>query len=131
MSADRRGQATLKLAAFALRKPTRPISTRLWSTIEGARRSRRARGERANGETIHPQYVSRVVSELASEDAIFTCDVGTPVAWAARYLKMNGRRVVASLNHGSMANAMLHAIGAQATFPKRQVVSFSGMAASR
>jgi pyruvate dehydrogenase (quinone) len=80
-----------------------------------------------NSKTIHPQYVSRIVSELAAEDAIFSCDVGTPVAWAARYLKMNGRRrLVASLNHGSMANAMLQAIGAQATFPKRQVISFSG-----
>jgi pyruvate dehydrogenase (quinone) len=76
---------------------------------------------------IHPQYVNRLVSELASDDAIFTCDVGTPVAWAARYLKMNGRRrLVGSFSHGSMANAMLQAIGAQATFPKRQVISLSG-----
>ena len=76
---------------------------------------------------IHPQYVNRVVSELADDDAIFTCDVGTPVAWAARYLKMNGRRrLVGSFNHGSMANAMLQAIGAQAAFPKRQVISMSG-----
>ncbi len=67
------------------------------------------------------------MSELAADDAIFTCDVGTPVAWAARYLKLNGkRRLVGSFNHGSMANAMLHAIGAQAAFPDRQVVSFSG-----
>jgi hypothetical protein len=36
--------------------------------------------------------VNRVVSELADDDAIFSCDVGTPVAWAARYLQMNGRR---------------------------------------
>jgi pyruvate dehydrogenase (quinone) len=80
-----------------------------------------------NSNTIHPQYVSRVVSELADEDAIFSCDVGTPVAWAARYLKMNGRRrLVGSFNHGSMANAMLQAIGAQATFPRRQVISLSG-----
>jgi pyruvate dehydrogenase (quinone) len=77
--------------------------------------------------TIHPQYVTRLVSELAAEDAIFTCDVGTPIAWTARYLKVNGkRRLVGSFNHGSMANAMLHAIGAQAAFPKRQVISFSG-----
>jgi pyruvate dehydrogenase (quinone) len=80
-----------------------------------------------NSKLIHPQYVSRIVSELADDDAIFSCDVGTPVAWAARYLKMNGRRrLVGSFNHGSMANAMLQAIGAQATFPKRQVISFSG-----
>ena len=76
---------------------------------------------------IHPQYVTRLVSELASDDAIFTCDVGTPIIWAARYLKVNGkRRIIGSFNHGSMANAMLQAIGAQAAFPKRQVISMSG-----
>jgi pyruvate dehydrogenase (quinone) len=81
----------------------------------------------SDSKQIHPQYVTRIVSELASADAVFTCDVGTPVAWAARYLKMNGRRrLIGSFNHGSMANAMLHAIGAQAAFPKRQVISFSG-----
>jgi pyruvate dehydrogenase (quinone) len=80
-----------------------------------------------NSGMIHPQYVTRMVSELAAEDAIFTCDVGTPTAWAARYLKMNGkRRLIGSFNHGSMANAMLQAIGAQAAFPQRQVVSMSG-----
>src|SRR4029077_5715563 len=80
-----------------------------------------------NSNIIHPQYVTRLVSELAADDAIFTCDVGTPIAWTARYLRVNGkRRLVGSFNHGSMANAMLHAIGAQAAFPKRQVVSFSG-----
>jgi pyruvate dehydrogenase (quinone) len=76
---------------------------------------------------IHPQYLARLVSELADEDAIISCDVGTPVAWVARYLKMNGRRrLVGSFSHGSMANAMLQAIGAQAAFPGRQVVSMSG-----
>ena len=81
----------------------------------------------ANTRTIHPQAVTRIVSELAAEDAIFTCDVGTPIAWTARYLKVNGRRrIVGSFNHGSMANAMLHAIGAQTAFPERQVISFSG-----
>lgn len=81
----------------------------------------------AGTRTIHPQAVTRVVSELAQEDAIFTTDVGTPIAWTARYLKVNGgRRIVGSFNHGSMANALLHAIGAQASHPGRQVVSFSG-----
>ena len=80
-----------------------------------------------NTRLIHPQAVTRIVSELAAEDAIFTCDVGTPIAWTARYLKVNGkRRIVGSFNHGSMANAMLHAIGAQAACPGRQVISFSG-----
>jgi pyruvate dehydrogenase (quinone) len=80
-----------------------------------------------NSKLIHPQYVTRVVSDLAEHDAIFSCDVGTPIAWTARYLKMNGRRrLVGSFNHGSMANAMLHALGAQAAFPQRQVISLSG-----
>ncbi|MFZ0553104.1 MAG: ubiquinone-dependent pyruvate dehydrogenase [Steroidobacteraceae bacterium] len=80
-----------------------------------------------NSKLIHPQYVTRTVSELAEDDAVFSCDVGTPIAWAARYLKMNGRRrLVGSFNHGSMANAMLQGIGAQAAFPGRQVISLSG-----
>jgi pyruvate dehydrogenase (quinone) len=76
---------------------------------------------------IHPQYLARMIDKLAAEDAIFTCDVGTPVVWTARYLTVNGRRrIIGSFNHGSMANAMLHAIGAQAACPGRQVVSLSG-----
>ncbi|QBR02100.1 ubiquinone-dependent pyruvate dehydrogenase [Paraburkholderia pallida] len=82
---------------------------------------------RPGSSTIHPQYVTRLVSELATDDAIFSCDVGTPIAWTARYLKMNGkRRLVGSFNHGSMANSMLHSIGAQAAFRDRQVISMSG-----
>ena len=80
-----------------------------------------------NSNTIHPQYVTRLISELAADDAVFTCDVGTPIIWTARYLKVNGRRrIIGSFNHGSMANAMLHAIGAQAAYPNRQVISMSG-----
>ncbi|MEM5014573.1 ubiquinone-dependent pyruvate dehydrogenase [Niallia taxi] len=76
---------------------------------------------------IHPQYLTKILSDLASEDAIFTCDVGTPTLWAARYLEMNGkRRLFGSFNHGTMANAMPQAIGAQCTDPKRQVISLSG-----
>ena len=80
-----------------------------------------------NSSVIHPQYVTRLVSELAADDAIFTCDVGTPIIWAARYLQVNGkRRIIGSFNHGSMANAMLQAVGAQAAYPDRQVISLSG-----
>jgi pyruvate dehydrogenase (quinone) len=76
---------------------------------------------------IHPQQLTRLVSELAEEDAIFTVDVGTPTVWAARYLRMNGkRRLLGSFVHGSMANAMPQAIGAQASHPGRQVISLSG-----
>src|SRR6201999_1030191 len=67
------------------------------------------------------------VDKLAADDAVFTVDVGTPCIWAARYLRMNGtRRLVGSFSHGSMANALPHAIGAQAAYPGRQVIALAG-----
>ncbi len=85
-----------------------------------------AQGTPGSG-VIHPQHVARVVSELADDDAVFACDVGTPTVWAARYLAMNGRRrLIGSFNHGSMANALPQAIGVQSAYPARQVVTLSG-----
>jgi pyruvate dehydrogenase (quinone) len=76
---------------------------------------------------IHPQFVAKLLDELASENAIFACDVGTPTIWASRYLRMNGkRRLLGSFNHGSMANALPQAIGAQAAMPGRQIITLSG-----
>ena len=76
---------------------------------------------------LHPQQVAKALSDHAAADAVFTCDVGLPTVWAARYLAMNGkRRLIGSFWHGSMANAMAQAIGAQAAFPGRQVISLSG-----
>jgi pyruvate dehydrogenase (quinone) len=76
---------------------------------------------------IHPQYVARMLNEVAGPETIFTVDVGTPVIWAARYLAMNGhRRLLSSFNHGSMANALPQAIGAQISHPGRQVIALSG-----
>src|SRR5580700_3589060 len=76
---------------------------------------------------IHPQYVAKVLDELAADDAVFTCDVGTPTVWASRYLHMNGkRRLLGSFTHGSMANALPQAIGVQASHPGRQVITLSG-----
>jgi pyruvate dehydrogenase (quinone) len=76
---------------------------------------------------IHPQQVAKALSNQAAQDAIFTCDVGLPTVWAARYLAMSrNRRLLGSFWHGSMANAMAQAIGAQSAFPGRQVISLSG-----
>jgi len=83
--------------------------------------------DRRNDSPLHPQYVAATVDKLAAADAVFTADVGTPCIWAARYLRMNGtRRLIGSFNHGSMANALPHAIGAQASHPGRQVVALCG-----
>jgi pyruvate dehydrogenase (quinone) len=81
----------------------------------------------AAGRPVHPQYLARLIDEIASDDAIIASDVGTPTVWAARYLTTNGkRRLLFSANHGSMANALPQAIGAQAAEPARQVVTMSG-----
>jgi len=91
-----------------------------------ARLDRLAR-DRRNESPLHPQYVAATVDRLAAADAIFTADVGTPCIWTARYVRMNGtRRLIGSFNHGSMANALSHAIGAQATYPGRQVIALAG-----
>jgi pyruvate dehydrogenase (quinone) len=82
---------------------------------------------RSDKPLIHPQQIAKAINDLAANDAVFTCDVGLPTVWAARYLAMNGkRRLIGSFWHGSMANAMPQAIGAQAAFPGRQVISLSG-----
>ena len=76
---------------------------------------------------VHPQLVARLIDEHASKDAVFTADVGTPVIWAARYLTMTrGRRLLGSFTHGSMANALPQALGAQAVDRTRQVVALAG-----
>jgi pyruvate dehydrogenase (quinone) len=76
---------------------------------------------------IHPEYAAAILDDVADENAVFTVDTGMNNVWAARYLTPNGRRrVIGSFRHGSMANAMPHAIGAQMAEPDRQVISFSG-----
>jgi pyruvate dehydrogenase (quinone) len=103
----------------------------LKESVEHYQKTRKGLDELATGNSnkapIHPQYVARVLDKLAADDAVFSCDVGTPVIWAARYLRMNGkRRLMGSFNHGSMANALPQAIGAQATYPGRQIITLSG-----
>jgi pyruvate dehydrogenase (quinone) len=106
-------------------------SGHLEDSVKNYKKVRKELDARAVGETgkspVHPQYLVKCVSEVATQDAVFTCDVGTPTTWAARYLQMNGkRRLLGSFNHGTMANAMPQAIGIQASHPGRQVVTLSG-----
>ncbi len=119
------------LEALTPRLKTKTDRAYLDLCLENYKEARKGLDDLAVGEPgrtpIHPQYVAKIVDEVAAPDAIFTCDVGTPTIWAARYLKVNGkRRLLGSFTHGSMANALPHAIGAQASHPGRQVITFSG-----
>ncbi|WP_368866115.1 thiamine pyrophosphate-dependent enzyme [Stenotrophomonas maltophilia] len=79
------------------------------------------------GELIHPQHLTALLSKYASDDALFTADGGSPMVWVLRHIRVNGRRrTLTSLLHGTMANAMPQALGLQKAFPGRQVISLSG-----
>jgi pyruvate dehydrogenase (quinone) len=125
------GHVKATLQALAPQLTPKEDRSHLDKCLDHYRQARKGLDDLATGvpgrTPIHPQYVAKVVDEIATEDAVFSCDVGTPTIWAARYLKMNGkRRLMGSFNHGSMANALPQAIGAQTAFPGRQVVSLSG-----
>ena len=76
---------------------------------------------------IHPQYLTETIARHAARDAVFAADVGSPMVWCLRHIPANGaNRTLISLTHGTMANAMPQALGAQAAFPGRQVISLSG-----
>jgi pyruvate dehydrogenase (quinone) len=125
------GDVGATIAALLPKLKTKTDRSHLEDGLANYRKARAGLDELATGKPgrvpIHPQYVAKLIDKHASDDAVFTFDVGTPTVWAARYLKMNGRRrMIGSLAHGSMANAMPQAIGAQAAFPGRQVISLSG-----
>jgi pyruvate dehydrogenase (quinone) len=125
------GDVKSTLAALTPQLDTRPDDAHLNTSLRHYREARKGLDDLATGEPgqkpVHPQYVARILDELAAEDAVFTCDVGTPTIWAARYLHMNGkRRLLGSFTHGSMANALPQAVGAQVSHPGRQVISLSG-----
>jgi pyruvate dehydrogenase (quinone) len=76
---------------------------------------------------IRPEQVADTINRLAHPNAIFTADTGMSCVWAARHLMFRrGQRFLASFKHGSMANAMPQAIGAQLACPDRQVIALCG-----
>jgi len=125
------GDVKTTLRALLPHLPEKTDDQHISASIQHYQKARTALDDLAVGKTgeksVHPQYVAKAINELAAKDAIFTCDVGTPTIWAARYLAMNGkRRLLGSFSHGSMASALPQAIGAQLVYPDRQVITLSG-----
>jgi pyruvate dehydrogenase (quinone) len=76
---------------------------------------------------IRPEYLTGTLSDLASDDALFFADTGTPCMWMARHIKgATNRRLFGSFSWGSMANAAPNAFGAQLAFPGRQTIALCG-----
>ncbi len=117
MVADKAGTGADKFLERMLRHHEKELSRVIEAYTEGAEEMT----------PIHPEYAARVLDELAADDAVFTVDTGMCNVWAARYVTPNGRRrLLGSWRHGTMANALPHAIGASAADPGRQVISMSG-----
>lgn len=119
------------VAALGPKLTARSDGEHLDRMTEHYRRARRRLDALAgadNGRSpLHPQFVAATVDRLATDDAVFIPDVGSPTVWAARYLRMNGRRrLIGSFNHGTMANALPQGIGVAAAQPGRQVVALAG-----
>jgi pyruvate dehydrogenase (quinone) len=109
------------------KKNDKHLKACLKKTEETQRSLDRRADRNGNSRPLAPEHVTSILSEVAEDDAIFTVDTGMTAVWAARFLRMTReRRLIGSFNHGSMANAMPQAIGAQLAFPKRQVISMSG-----
>ena len=76
---------------------------------------------------LRPELLTRLVSDHAEPDAIFTVDTGTPDIWCARYLQaIATRRILGSFNYGSMGCALAMAIGAKSLYSRRQVIALCG-----
>ncbi|KGM23646.1 thiamine pyrophosphate-dependent enzyme [Stenotrophomonas maltophilia] len=110
--------------------PPREDSSFLDECIERrdkALKKREKEEQPGEGELIHPQHLTALLSKYATDDALFTADGGSPMVWVLRHIRVNGRRrTLTSLLHGTMANAMPQALGLQKAFPGRQVISLSG-----
>jgi pyruvate dehydrogenase (quinone)/pyruvate oxidase len=78
-------------------------------------------------EPIQPQYLMKVIDDLADDDAILDSDSGTCATWAARHFEIRGNReFYLSGNLASMAPGLPYAIAHQAAFPNRQCIAFVG-----
>ncbi|HTW35178.1 MAG TPA: thiamine pyrophosphate-dependent enzyme, partial [Rhizomicrobium sp.] len=123
------GDVKATIEALLPRLTQRTDSAFLDDAVERMRKATKSEEKNASAKAgeIHPQYLTELISRYAARDAIYCADTGTPMVWCLRHIESTGRnRTIISLTHGTMANAMPQALGAQAAFPNRQVISMSG-----
>jgi pyruvate dehydrogenase (quinone) len=123
------GDVKATIDALLPRITQRTDSAFLDDALERMRNATKSEEKNAvsKGGAVHPQYLTELISKYAARDAIYAADTGTPMVWCLRHIQSTGRnRTIISLTHGTMANAMPQALGAQAAYPGRQVISMSG-----
>ena len=83
--------------------------------------------ERGIKGAVRPEFMISLLDRMADDNAVFTVDTGMNNLWTSHYLTAgNGRSMIGSFTHGSMANAMPMAIGAKTACPDRQVIAICG-----
>jgi acetolactate synthase I/II/III large subunit len=80
-----------------------------------------------NTQVIKPQYVIQRLRALSDPDAIVATDVGQHQMWVAQFFGFTiPRTLLSSGGLGTMGFGLPAAMGAQAAFPERQVISVCG-----
>ena len=116
----RQGHASTRCCRDSSRRPdtasSRPHARR--TTAEPAAGWTRSPTRARQASPLHPQFVAATLDRARRRRRGLHRRRRDAVLWAARYLTMNGRRrLIGSFNHGTMANALPQAIGAQAGAP--------------
>jgi acetolactate synthase-1/2/3 large subunit len=84
-------------------------------------------GYKESSTIIKPQFVIQKLRELSDEDAIISTDVGQHQMWTAQFFQFNKpRTLLTSGGLGTMGFGLPSAMGAQAAFPGRQVITICG-----
>jgi acetolactate synthase-1/2/3 large subunit len=84
-------------------------------------------GYKNSATIIKPQFVIQKLRELSDEDAIISTDVGQHQMWTAQFFQFNKpRTLLTSGGLGTMGYGLPSAMGAQAAFPGRQVITICG-----
>lgn len=76
---------------------------------------------------IKPQFVIETLRELSDQDAIVSTDVGQHQMWTAQFFNfIMPRTILTSGGLGTMGFGLPAAMGAQAAYPGRQVITICG-----
>jgi pyruvate dehydrogenase (quinone)/pyruvate oxidase len=118
-------QALKELIPLVDRNDNRDFLTQIQESIKKWWELEEERGTREDV-PMKPQVVTWNLAQLLRDDAILCGDSGTVTTWQARLKLRAQQKFSFSGTMCSMMAALPYSIGAQAAYPDRQVVAFTG-----